>query len=134
MEVPKSTETRCRDSRITKLNIHSPIPTSFSHVNCNINNSNYCLSAFWYFHGSPVKNGTALIIFINAWAWHRKSRGLCGCDQTSASTKQRVCNAPSLSRVCVHNERERSTKSRVTTPTNCIHEYLCSSTYTCILH
>ena len=32
MEVPKSTETRCRDSRITKLNIHSPIPTSFSHV------------------------------------------------------------------------------------------------------
>ena len=32
MEVPKSTQTRCRDSRITKLNIHSPIPTSFSHV------------------------------------------------------------------------------------------------------
>ena len=40
MEIPKSTQTRCRDSRITKLNIHSPIPTSFSHVNCNINNSN----------------------------------------------------------------------------------------------
>ena len=32
MEVPKSTETRCRDSRITKLNIHSLIPTSFSHI------------------------------------------------------------------------------------------------------
>ena len=32
MEVPKSTETRCRDSRIAKLNIHSPSPTSFSHV------------------------------------------------------------------------------------------------------
>ena len=32
MEVPKSAETRCRDSIITKLNIYSPIPTSFSHV------------------------------------------------------------------------------------------------------
>ena len=32
MEVPKNAETRCRNSVITKLNIDSPIPTSFSHV------------------------------------------------------------------------------------------------------
>ena len=31
-EVPKSKQTRCRDSLNTKLNVHSPIPTSFSHV------------------------------------------------------------------------------------------------------
>ena len=31
-EVPKSKQTRCRDSLSTKLNVHSPIPTSFSHV------------------------------------------------------------------------------------------------------
>ena len=35
-EVPKSKQTRCRDSLNTKLNVHSPIPTSFSHVNCTI--------------------------------------------------------------------------------------------------
>ena len=31
-EVPKSKQTRCRDSLSTKLNVHSPIPTSVSHV------------------------------------------------------------------------------------------------------
>ena len=36
-EVPKSKQTRCRDSLSTKLNVHSPIPTSFSHINCNVN-------------------------------------------------------------------------------------------------
>ena len=35
-EVPKSKQTRCRDSRNTKLNVHSPIPTSFSHVTATV--------------------------------------------------------------------------------------------------
>ena len=39
MEVQKTIQTRCRDSINTKFNIHSPIPTSFLHVNCNVNNS-----------------------------------------------------------------------------------------------
>ena len=30
--MPKSQQKRCRDSLNTKLNVHSPIPTSFSHV------------------------------------------------------------------------------------------------------
>ena len=30
--MPKSKQIRCSDSLSTKLNVHSPIPTSFSHV------------------------------------------------------------------------------------------------------